>query len=377
MLLEGVKTSGNKDFVLLKDRAITVSISGDNTVIAELLSGTVTSGTSVTFTDTTKDFAVNALVGKLARIQIGDVEYLRPIISNTKDTVTIAVTIPAVAASVVYGEAAAAQLTVTVDTAGAAGNNYTLSVVMASGDNDNMSVELVGTVLTVYLGKTDGVIDPLKNLCSDVATQVSNVPGFTGESTGADMAIAAETVAPLAFTGGIDALVIPVGAEYQILDIATNAVSLSAGSQLVGKIVPAFPDGTEMFTRVMPGNVAIASRNFALVAATEIIWDGSKLTDNVVVPPGYGGPVLVTIINGDDQSQDLVVTIEHEVSDGVWLPYAGADGTALTWTVLKNGGKGVYGPIQGWPRFVGGRVVLTAANAPLDTKTTSIQVQEV
>lgn len=125
------------------------------------------------------------------------------------------------------------------------------------------------------------------------------------------------------------------------------------------------------------GVVSLSGSNTELLSKTSITWNGIKLTDNITVPSGTGKPILITIINAIDQAVDLTVTLEHQTEADVWIPYYQANGDILTWTILKNGGKGVFGIIQGFPRFLGGRIVLTGASAPTNTKITTVQVQEV
>jgi len=138
--------------------------------------------------------------------------------------------------------------------------------------------------------------------------------------------------------------------------------------------VDADPAANTLLERLKKIGTILMSKNTELKAKTPIVWDGSKTTDSIEIPLGQGGLVHVYVENGADQ--DVTVSLEHEVESSVWIPYAGADG-ALAWKVIKNTGKGVYGPIQGWPRYIKGRVVLTAVMPPTNALITYIQVQEV
>lgn len=59
----------------------------------------------------------------------------------------------------------------------------------------------------------------------------------------------------------------------------------------------------------------------------------------------------------------------------VWAEVAAADGTALEYDVPVKS-KVVFGPIEHFPRWLGGKVVLTAAAAPTENELTIVQVVE-
>ena len=59
----------------------------------------------------------------------------------------------------------------------------------------------------------------------------------------------------------------------------------------------------------------------------------------------------------------------------IWAKVAAADGTALEYDVPVKS-KVVFGPIEHFPRWLGGKVVLTAATAPTENELTIVQVVE-
>lgn len=126
-------------------------------------------------------------------------------------------------------------------------------------------------------------------------------------------------------------------------------------------------DGTFSF-----GNIT-TSGNKQLHSPTTITWDGIDKINNVEVPVS-SGDVLVRIDN--DCDKDLTVTLEHEVEDGVWVSYFMGDGTEISFDVAA-GVSGVFGVFQKFPKFLGGRIVLTAAEEPTADGITVVQVQEV
>ncbi len=114
--------------------------------------------------------------------------------------------------------------------------------------------------------------------------------------------------------------------------------------------------------------------NTELKAKTTITWNGTDTTNSVKIPPA-NGDVLIWINNTADQ--ELTVTLEHEVEANTFAPYADGTGTAISFKVAASTGEGVYGPFQKFPKYLGGRVVLTAGSAPTAAGTTTVQVQEV
>lgn len=114
--------------------------------------------------------------------------------------------------------------------------------------------------------------------------------------------------------------------------------------------------------------------NTELKAKTTITWNGTDTTNSVKISPA-DGDVLIWINNTADQ--ELTVTLEHEVEANTFAPYADGTGTAVSFKVAASTGEGVYGPFQKFPKYLGGRVVLTAGSAPTAAGTTTVQVQEV
>lgn len=120
-------------------------------------------------------------------------------------------------------------------------------------------------------------------------------------------------------------------------------------------------------------NTQLSGSNVELKAKTTITWDGIDKINNVEIPVS-SGDVLVHIDNKCDK--DLTVTLEHEVEDSVWASYFMGDGTEISFTIPATV-SGVFGVFQKFPKFLGGRIVFTAAEEPTADGTTVVQVQEV
>ena len=120
-------------------------------------------------------------------------------------------------------------------------------------------------------------------------------------------------------------------------------------------------------------NINVKSLNQELLAETTVIWDGVKLTDNIEIPL-TNNSILITINN--NQAQSLVVTFENEIITDIWSKWYDGTGTEISFICPANSHI-TFGPIQYFPKYLGGRLILTAGTAPINLSDTSIQIQEV
>jgi hypothetical protein len=149
----------------------------------------------------------------------------------------------------------------------------------------------------------------------------------------------------------------------EVQDVPTANTLLARLKNLETKVDAIIADG-----------IKLSGSNVELLTKTTITWDGTDTTNNIEVSPA-DGDVLIWINNTADQ--ELTVTLEHEVEANAFAPYADGTGTAISFKVAASTGEGVYGPFQKFPKYLGGRVVLTAESAPTAAGTTTVQVQEV
>jgi len=109
----------------------------------------------------------------------------------------------AASATATIGSGADGTVTITVDSVGTEGNNYTVEVVAGSGNNVPMSATLNGTDIVVTLG-TDGVgaLDATKNTATLVATAVNALTGVSAVASGTGATALAGAEAKKNFAGG-------------------------------------------------------------------------------------------------------------------------------------------------------------------------------
>jgi len=119
----------------------------------------------------------------------------------------------------------------------------------------------------------------------------------------------------------------------------------------------------------------VTSNNTELVSETTITWNGIKLFDSVEIPVTLKDGIMISIDNSDTASE-LTATLEVEFAADDWRQLYTDAGTAVSFTVPASK-KYIYGPFEKFPRYLSGRIVLTAAVEPTDTKLTKVQVQEV
>jgi len=176
--------------------------------------GTATGGSKTTIVDTTQNFEANMLAGDIVRVNVGGIDYYRTVASNTADTITIS-TLPGAPASAILGNPGVEEVTVTCVTDGIGGNEYTAEIIEAPGTDDNLSASLTGLVLTVYLGKTGGVLDNAKNTATAVAEAIDQIPEFIATMTGSG-GVMPVTVESVEFTGGVAVVTVTAGSKYEI-----------------------------------------------------------------------------------------------------------------------------------------------------------------
>lgn len=177
--------------------------------------GIATGGSSTTIVDTTKNIETNVLTDKFVKVTINDIDYYRKIDSNTADTITIPTLVTGVAAHTHIAIAETFDITVTCATAGVAGNAYKIKIIEAPGTDDTLSASFSNGVLTIYLGKTDGVVDDLENTATLVTAKIDELAEFTATATGAGVVVV--TTEDLTFAGGVDAVEVVDGTPYEVL----------------------------------------------------------------------------------------------------------------------------------------------------------------
>ena len=304
-----------------------------------------------------------------------------------------------VPASAVIGTGTNGTVHIAHDNVGVAGNSYSVEVVEGEGLDVPMSVAFSDATkkIVVTLG-TDaaGDLDALKNMALLIATEINiQVAGSedpmtaTSSGDGSTALITAEAEKPL--MGGIDPSIIATGADVaaaiNTIEGFSATMTGSGGAVAAGQgtfsggldaiVVPALAEYEIIDFGVADTSDSSSAGNAELLERTAVNWDGTKESDYVVVPLGSGREVLITVINSALQLVAIDVTLEHEVAPGEYISYMDAAGNPVKWTVAASGGKGVFGVIQGFPMFRGGRVVLTGTSAPTNGETTSVQVQEV
>jgi len=215
--------------------------------------GVATGGSKITIIDTTKNFETNMFSGHMAKVTISNIDYYRTVASNTANTLTINA-LPGAAASVIVGTPGTAEVTVTYVNEGIGGNSLTAEVVAAPGDNDNLSASLTGTVLTIYLGKTGGVLDDAKNTATLVAAKIDELAEFTAAMTGTGGVV--PVAAAVTFTGGVAVVDVTAGSEYQIM--RKTVISDGGGSVTVDQTTH---DNLNTNANLQVGNADVATAN--------------------------------------------------------------------------------------------------------------------
>jgi len=273
-------------------------------------------GSSSFIVDDTKNFEAGLFVGKLIKVTIDGVEYIRKIVSCDGQLIQITHTRETVAASVIIGEPEGPQLTITSEFPGSEGNNC--SVIIVNGAEPNTLLAAVidpeTNLLTVTLATDgEGLPDNTVNTGMAVATAIDILPEFIAEMTGAG-GIVTEIAEAIPLTGGIDPIVITEGTPYEILltdpnqidvkvegmgsvdtiavtdpdTLTANELGLLRGilKQIKTGIVNKDSNGDEIFTNTRPGSMKLMDSNGgqATITGGKLDVNANVSVDNLTIP---------------------------------------------------------------------------------------------
>jgi len=309
-----------------------------------VVAGTVSVGGSpYLIADNTKNFEASLFTGKLIKVTIDDIEYIRKVVSCEGRSIQITPILEAVAASIVIGSIDGPQLTITSEESGEDGNSYSVIVVNGAGPNVLMSAT-VGpetNILTVTLATDgEGLPDNTTNTGMNVASAIDALPEFTAEMTGAG-GVVTEIAEAISFTGGIDAILIDEGTPYEILLTDPNQIdvkvdgmgsvdttpvidpdALSANELGLlrgilkylkdGKFTPIGTDGNSLFTDSKPGSMKLTGSILAEQKTNDDADANHILT--------FSAPITaIEIIHEESTWQTFIVNgITFKVPQGVY-----------------------------------------------------------
>ena len=334
--------AGGETLVSLSDNSISddkpVPTKAINSRAVVLAKGTTDlNGAPNLFVDSTRDFGTN-FVNKLAKLIIDGVSHYRNIVSALGSTIVIDPVQLATSASVTL--AGVGSLPIIVKAVGDEGNAYTIQLVAGAGLGSPMAHTLVGKVLTIT-SPTNGGGAPTDILAGNLQTYVDTDVELSalfdaGEliTTGA-LSIMAN---PVSFTGGADAIVVPSGTEYEILDCGVSNVQLVSGNANDGKFVPVNTNGDEKFTVENPAVVQLSGSNVEgtldAVAPTKANLVGGKY---ISADPAFHDGDLVPLRTNAKGEQLVNITgrkvaIPAPVNYGRVLNIAAGGNTVITIT---------------------------------------------
>ena len=196
-------------------------------------------GLPILFIDTTKNFETSAFVNKTAKITISNIDYYRTITANTASGISINPIQLAVGASVTLGGAGSA--VIRCKTLGVAGNANKIILAAGTGLGSLLGVTWdAGTTTLTITSPTDGGGSPTDIAAGNLEALFAGVPAVDALFSVDDdiSAGALDLVASpgTSFTGGLDAINVPSGVEYEIIDYGISSVQLVAGTASVGTV---------------------------------------------------------------------------------------------------------------------------------------------
>jgi hypothetical protein len=126
------------------------------------------------------------------------------------------------------GSGANGTVNISVDTAGTAGNAYTVTVALPAGTS-GLTAGLVGTAITVNLAVNAGVPDAAQNTATLIAAAVTALGGITATASGTGADSISAAAGPTTFSGGLDGDLVNLGNGFYELDLsATDTDTLGA-----------------------------------------------------------------------------------------------------------------------------------------------------
>jgi hypothetical protein len=151
--------------------------------------------------------------------------------SESGDDITVTLGMTAkVKATTSIGTGDDGTVNVEVDTAGADGNDWTIAVAVASGNSQALSAALSGdsnTDITVFLGTDEnGNPDDAKNTAALIATEIHALSGVSAAHSGEGTDAISTTVAKKNFAGGLDEVPDP---EKNTASLIAASISLISG----------------------------------------------------------------------------------------------------------------------------------------------------
>ena len=227
----------------------------------ETVTGIATSGSKTTIVDTNKSFITNMFSGAIVNFKIGTKDYYKTVVSNTENSITFTPTLPGTKATATIGTGTS-EILVTAASEGVLGNTYQIKIQASSGTNDNLSASLIDGVLTVFLGKTEDVLDNTKNTATLVATAIDQLPEFISSTS--NIGVVVVTTENIHFTGGVDTIDVLEGSKYIISEKVSSINKNTAG--------------TEIFTDANPASMKLTGRT---VVKTVTIESGQSLSTEV------------------------------------------------------------------------------------------------
>lgn len=295
-----------------------------------IVSGVSTGGTPISLIDNTKDFEVDSLLGKILKFNFNSIEYYREIFGNTLDEIFFTPLELGSFSTAVVGDISAGQITIVATTVGDF-NHYTVEFVAGVGSSVPLSAAFVGGtgVLTVTLA-TDingDLITMDGNFATDIAFAIDALPEFTATMTGAG-GVMGETVTPIAFTGGVDPIILSSETHYQIID---NQIS---------PIITTITQGLQRTKIVDDLNNVISATNNALdiniktVSLPDTIIETNDLGVTLFIPHTAGLRLLhgtaAIQLRSTDLSANTTFFLEFSVDQLYW------DGAEENGTVVSD-----------------------------------------
>lgn len=172
----------------------------------------------------------------------------------------------------------------------------------------------------------------------------------------------------------------PDAASASMLSLLRGLIAIVGKEATLGQILAALGAPAQESTLVdvlaalttLAGTVDSGAQKVTLTGRNDVLlppvtlpeWSQELTTQAVDVPPSTAEAVMLTLESDTNEAIPLRVRFEHQIREGVYVPWRDGMGD-LVETTISTAEATVLGPFRGFPRFLGGRIVLSVPDTPV------------
>lgn len=133
----------------------------------------------------------------------------------------------------------------------------------------------------------------------------------------------------------------------------------------------------EIYKLIQDEGTRIAPVN-GLIFEERLAYGGENDTVETEDIDPAGNKIIVVVENSTDK--ELTVTFQHRIDEGIYVDWYNSEGNLMSFTISASGTTGAsqaIGPLEGWLKFMGGKLVIKADTNPDAAAEVDVTVQEI